>query len=265
MPPHNPNTITRAPGLAGQLADLLEERILHNVYPVGAKLPPERRLAEELAVSRQSLRAALGTLSARGLIHSRQGDGHYVSERLHERLNFGWETLLEERGDMRGQLLDFRSGVEAMLAALAAERHTGADLERMRFWLDRLALAYRGGNTDEQAQADVAFHQSIAEAAHNMMFTRLSDSLLRLMQSHTRQNMIELYQVENVCNELMRQHEAIYAAVAARQPQQAAAAARAHIAYVQDCLNDCAARRRHQQLSDTLAQADKKRSPFQAA
>ena len=41
-----------------QIADILEERILQNIYPVGGKLPPERQLAEEFGVSRQSLRAA---------------------------------------------------------------------------------------------------------------------------------------------------------------------------------------------------------------
>ena len=37
-----------------QIADILEERILQNIYPVGRKLPPERQLAEEFGVSRQS-------------------------------------------------------------------------------------------------------------------------------------------------------------------------------------------------------------------
>lgn len=259
------NTIQRAPGIGSQLADLLEERILHNVYPVGAKLPPERKLAEEFAVSRQSLRAALGILATRGLIQTRQGDGHYVSERLHTGLNFGWETLLHEKADLGGQLLDFRSGIESMLAALAAERRTPADLERMRFWLDRLAQAYADGDTDRQAQADVAFHQSIAEAAHNIMFTRLSDSLLRLMQSQTKQNLHDMYGVSNVYSELTKQHEAIYAEVAQGRPQQAAEAAKQHIAYVQSCLNECKTRAGRQALADTLAQADKERTSFQAA
>ena len=59
-----------------QIADILEERILQNIYPVGGKLPPERQLAEEFGVSRQSLRAALRILSARGMLYARQGDGH---------------------------------------------------------------------------------------------------------------------------------------------------------------------------------------------
>lgn len=265
MPTDFSNTIHRPAGIGNQLADLLEERILHNIYPVGVKLPAERKLAEEFAVSRQSLRAALRILATRGLIQTRQGDGHYVSERLNTDLNFGWESLLDEREDMGSQLLDFRSGIESMLAALAAERRTDADIERMRFWLDNLARAYQNGNADQQAQADVSFHQSIAEAAHNIMFTRLSDSLLRLMQSQTKQNMHELYVVDNIYNELMKQHEAIFHAVVSRCPQTAAQAAKQHIAYVQSCLNECKIRAQRQALSDTLAQADKKRIPFQAA
>jgi len=51
-----------------QIADILEERILQNIYPVGGKLPPERQLAEEFGVSRQSLRAALPRLSAKATV-----------------------------------------------------------------------------------------------------------------------------------------------------------------------------------------------------
>ena len=60
--------------VGAQIADILEERILQNIYPVGGKPPPERQLAEEFCVSRQSLRAALRILSARGMLYARQGD-----------------------------------------------------------------------------------------------------------------------------------------------------------------------------------------------
>lgn len=252
-------TIDRAPGIGSQLAALLEERILHNVYPVGLKLPPERQLAAEFGVSRQSLRAALRILATRGRIHTRQGDGHYVSERINDALNFGWESLLDERADLGAQLLDFRSGIESMLAALAAERRTEADLQRMRFWLDQLAEAYRNGNIDHQAAADVAFHQSIAESAHNVMFTRLSDSLLRLMRGQTKQNMADMFGVDNIYGALTEQHEAIYAAIAAGEPQQAAAAVQRHLAYVQTCLNESHLRAGRQALAGVLADADKRR------
>jgi len=66
----------RTPNIGMQIASIIEERILQNVYPIGSKLPPERQLAEEFDVSRQSLRSALRILATRGMIQTRQGDGH---------------------------------------------------------------------------------------------------------------------------------------------------------------------------------------------
>ena len=56
----------------------IRERIEGGVYPVGSLLPAQRQLSEELAISRASLREALSTLEALGLLMIRPGKGVYV-------------------------------------------------------------------------------------------------------------------------------------------------------------------------------------------
>src|SRR5258708_13139167 len=56
----------------------IRERIEAGVYPVGSLLPAQRQLSEELAISRASLREALSTLEALGMLHIRPGKGVYV-------------------------------------------------------------------------------------------------------------------------------------------------------------------------------------------
>ena len=56
-------------------ADRLRNDLLEGRWAPGETLPPERRLAEELGVSRPTLRGALATLDAEGLVRSRQGSG----------------------------------------------------------------------------------------------------------------------------------------------------------------------------------------------
>src|SRR4051794_16270764 len=65
--------------LAGRLAFALRSRILADLLPPGAVLPPERPLAEALAVSRSTLVAALDLLRSEGLVASRQGSGTRVA------------------------------------------------------------------------------------------------------------------------------------------------------------------------------------------
>ncbi|MDO4998029.1 MAG: FadR/GntR family transcriptional regulator [Neisseria sp.] len=247
----------RLPSVGAQVAKIIEERILQNVYPIGSKLPPERTLAQEFAVSRPSLRAALRILATRGMIFSRHGDGHYVSEQVEDNFQYGWEGLIGSQG-MADEVLDFRRGIEGMLAALAAERRTEADLLRMRSWLDKLKVAYEADDVDAQSTADVAFHQAVAESAHNVLFTRLSDSLLRVLTGQTKQNLGNMF-AENMFAELMVQHEAIFAAIERRDAAAAMSAAYGHLDYVKVCLTNFAERRERERVSQALAVADRKR------
>ena len=63
-----------------QIADQLRGLIERGEYAVGAKLPTERDLAEQLKVSRPTVREALIALEVEGLVRIRVGSGIYVSE-----------------------------------------------------------------------------------------------------------------------------------------------------------------------------------------
>ncbi|XXQ69221.1 FadR/GntR family transcriptional regulator [Neisseriaceae bacterium B1] len=244
--------LIRQPSLGNQLASILEQRIVQNIYPVHSKLPPERQLAEEFNVSRPSVRAAIHILATRGLIETRQGDGNYVSDDVGEQLQFGWESVLNDHPDIENQLLDFRSGVESMMASVAAQSRTDSDLQRMRYWLTQLAQAYEQGDVDKQSKADVAFHQAIAEATHNVLFTRLSDSLLRLMQKQTKRNLGNMFGARNTMHaDLSAQHEAIFQAIAQQNATLAAQTIQTHLNYVKESLQ----RQRAAQINETHAQA----------
>ncbi|WP_373753151.1 FadR/GntR family transcriptional regulator [Neisseria weixii] len=253
------NNAVRLPSIGGQIAAIIEERILKNVYPIGFKLPPERQLAEDFNVSRQSVRAALRILATRGMIQSRQGDGHYVSEKVEKNFQFGWEDILGEHGGLEQDVLDFRRGLEGLMASLAAQRRTEGDLKRMRNWLDELRRSYEEEQIDRQSVADVAFHQAVAEATHNLLFTRLSDSLLRLLHRHTRRNLANMFGSDRLKNDLMEQHEAIYAAIERRDGEAAARAAGLHLDYVRDSLQRARDQHEREAVSNALVHADERK------
>src|SRR3954463_21606 len=66
------------PRVAEEIVSQLRGLILRGDYAPGDKLPPERRLAEELGVNRASLREAIKSLEQMGLVKTRQGDGTRV-------------------------------------------------------------------------------------------------------------------------------------------------------------------------------------------
>ncbi|HPH68631.1 MAG TPA: GntR family transcriptional regulator, partial [Kofleriaceae bacterium] len=58
----------------------LRDSILAGRLAPGAKLPTERELSAQFGISRLTLRAALATLAAQGLLQVRQGSGYIVRD-----------------------------------------------------------------------------------------------------------------------------------------------------------------------------------------
>ncbi|MBL8490929.1 MAG: FCD domain-containing protein [Rhodocyclaceae bacterium] len=224
------------PRISETVAREIEQRILEGSYRTGDRLPPERELAQQWGVSRASLREAIRVLVSRGLLASRQGEGTFVTDRLDAGFTDPWEAMLQEHPSVREDMLEFRHLLEAKAAECAAIRATGDDRERLRLCHQRLEAAFSGDDLDEQVERDVAFHQAIAEAAHNAIIGHLTASLLRLMRDHIRRNLGQLVPVPEALARLREQHRTIWQAIESRSPEAARAAAATHIDFVRQRL-----------------------------
>lgn len=227
--PIRPLNVTR---LSDQIVHQLETLLLEGSFKPGDRLPPERQLAEQLGVSRPSLREAIQKLAARGLLMSRQGGGTYVTEQLDHSFTEPWQALLGSHPELQRDVLEFRRMLEGTVARLAAERATEADLARLGRLYEEMAAGHAEGGREATSQTDVGFHQALADAAHNALFTHLTRSLLTLLQSHVHDNIANLFEAGDVADQLVAQHRAVWEAVKGRRPDEAQAAAVAHIDFV---------------------------------
>lgn len=92
------HSITRSKPISLQVQDILRERIIQGIYPTDQRMPSEDRLAEELQVSRATIRTALTSLASEGYIRRRHGDGTYVSPHAFEinlRMGKVWDIELQ--------------------------------------------------------------------------------------------------------------------------------------------------------------------------
>jgi GntR family transcriptional repressor for pyruvate dehydrogenase complex len=226
--------------LSDTIAHELERRILEGALKPGDRLQPERELAVELDVSRPSLREAIQKLVSKGLLHSRQGGGTWVTDRLDAGFTDPWGEMLRQHPNLQADLLEFRGMLESEAAALAARRATDADLARIGEAYAKVEALFAEGPSatvfEEQVKADLAFHQAIAEAAHNVMFGHLTASLFRVTHENIDLNLRHLRRLDNDWLELRDQHAAIWNAVKSRNPQAAQAAVRRHIAFVEESM-----------------------------
>jgi GntR family transcriptional repressor for pyruvate dehydrogenase complex len=226
----------QVPRISDAVAASLERRILEGSLKPGDRLPPERELSIELGVSRPSLREAIQKLASKGMVQSRQGGGTYITDRLESTFFDPWQDMMGAHPNLREDLLEFRRMLEGQAAEWAAERATEADLTRLDQTFTALANSFAGDDLEVRSKADIAFHQAVGEASHNVLLGHLSAALLRLMHDNIRLNLGELRSIPAAGNLLKNQHTAIHDAIRERKPQAARAAAETHIDFVRETL-----------------------------
>ena len=136
----------------------------------GEKLPNELELSRELGVSRTTLREAIRTLAAQGVLAIQRGRGTFVSDAV-ERINdFGFSALDRMRGQLR-DLFELRRIFEPSAARLACRRATETELEEILARGAEVEDCIRAGR--DRTAADREFHTAIVRATHNEYMLRL--------------------------------------------------------------------------------------------
>lgn len=132
-------------------------------------------------------------------------------------------TLLPRRQEFE-QLFDLRGLVEGMVAATAARRRRPEDLVPMREALD----AHLSATTPrEERAADTAFHRAVCDATHNPQIARLSrDLLTRISLGFPTEPWGRAERTH--FHRAGEGHTALYAAIAAGEPERAEEIAREH-------------------------------------
>ena len=218
--------------IADVVARDLEQRILEGSLKAGDRLPSERTLALELAISRPSLREAIQKLVHKGLLETKHGGGTFVTNRLQASFSDPWQDMLKAHPLLQTDMLEFRHMLEGEAARLAAERATDLDLERIDAAYAALESAYDSDDITACIDTDVAFHQAIADASHNTMIGHLAASLMRVIHGHVSDNLVHLHALPKQWEQLRAQHKSIWESVRVQASEEAMRASREHINFV---------------------------------
>ncbi len=192
------------------VAQIIRAAILGGELAPGASLR-ERRLAEELEVSRTPVREALFTLQGEGLVELTPGRAARV-----RRLDIA---------DI-AHLYRLRGLLEGFAAACAARRRDEEMLGRVREALAAQRQLGQNVTATEQARAYLAFHEAIAEAAGSPLLLTLVRQVLAVtmvFRAGYRSSSARTRQV-------LRQHGGILKAISMGSPAEAEALMAAHVA-----------------------------------
>lgn len=193
----------------------------------GDRLPPEAELADQLQLSRSSLREAVRALTFIGVLRTRQGDGTYVTDLDGSSLldNLGFVVdLASERTVL--EFVQLRRLLEPAAVALAAARATDDDIRALERQLALMEAAAAADDRDGFIDADLAFHHRLTDVAGNSVLSSLLRALgLRSVRAHR----WRVRSVSGAVGRTLDEHRAILQAVRARDPEAARAAATCHL------------------------------------
>jgi len=179
------NPALRRTTASEDLFRVLRDAILTGHYAPGEKLPPQRALAAEYALNATTVREAVKRLEQLRLVEVRHGDAVRVSDwRTQSGLDVIAHVLFDAGGvrrDALEALMEARRGLLVGCAALAATRRTDAQAADLR----ALAAAAAAPADAQMAQAtDFAFFATVVEAAGNLVFTLVLNSVREVYFEH---------------------------------------------------------------------------------
>lgn len=164
--------------LKDHIYDVLRDAILAmNIYDERTDLRlDERKLAEQLGISRTPIREALARLEQSGFVEILPRRGVFVRRKS---LNEVLETIV------------VWAGLESMAARLAAERATDEDLASLRRLATKFSQSQSTADISEYSEQNILFHQRIFEMSQCGMLKSIADGLFLHMHAVRRRAMGE--------------------------------------------------------------------------
>ena len=211
-----------------QIVALLGEKIGQGVFPIGTLLPPERDLAQQLGVSRTTVREALIALEEAGKVSIRVGRGAQILEATPRIAESDYVADVADADVGPIQLMQARLHVEPWTAELAASARADTNLARMRQAMTVQAAADSAASA-QYRDGDMQFHIEIARASGNAAFAVIVGALWAYRSKPLFAKFEELLVGPNRPAKTMKEHGMIYQAIADRDGAAARRAMRRHL------------------------------------
>lgn len=228
----DPGRIRSAPPPRGARTQALSQAFLKELLRSGARpgdrLPTEHELARRFGVSRPTVRQALKSLDAAGLVESRPRRGTVLKHADPRSLGpwFAAHVALavasgqdgpETTGDALRQLAEARWLFERGLTDLVAKRRNEADLAAMQKAVGDFAAAMDRDDRPGHLAADAAFHRAFAAAAHNSVLQGLSEVIDGYFEAWQEARKDYRWPSADRIRRTLNEHEAILEAVRAQE------------------------------------------------
>lgn len=224
----------------------IEELVLGELEP-GTALPSESELATEFRVSRLTVREAIRSLQARGLVEIQRGRRPTVAWPNPRPVGDYFAAAIRRDPSQLLELLEVRRALEVHIASLAALQASRAAVSTMELALAQMREV-AGGHRDELASghgdevttghgdelaavnaADLRFHESLAAASGNQLLVHLMEAMEQPLRASRLQSLRGHLTRGGTVEDVIEQHQRILDRVRDRDPAGAGAAMQDHL------------------------------------
>ncbi len=215
--------------VSDRVADQVMAMIASGSLSLGQRLPGERQLAEQMGVSRVSVRAALQRLKTQGFLSAVQGGGTRViatdavmDSALTELARLNHENLHD--------LAELRMILEVWAARRAAERATADHLAEMATVL--AAMQDDASRGQHKVENDMRFHLAVAKASGSAIYIHIVGVIRDILRQSLDYHRYRLFAVAIEDAQILAHHRAIYQGICDRDGEAAGNAMREHLTWV---------------------------------
>lgn len=216
------STVISSSTVVNSVVEKLRAALARGQWRSGDMLPGQRELAEQLGISRPSLREAVIVLETLGLVRSMPGKGVLVLDAPLDELQGPEATLAGARLE---DVLQLRYTLEPFIVGLVAQSISSREIGQLRLTLMDMREALEASDAEAGANAYIAFHEELFTLTSNPIF----QNVVQQTSNALRQSARILRESPEHLAERLEENEAVVRAIRNRNSAQASAEMRRHI------------------------------------
>ena len=208
--------------VVNSVVEKLRAALARGQWRRGEMLPGQRELAEQMGISRPSLREAVIVLETLGLVRSMPGKGVVVLETT---LN---ESQAQDSGVADASLediLQLRYTLEPFIVGLVAQSISSKEVGQLRLTLMDMREALETGDAEAGMNAYIGFHEELFALTSNPIF----QNVVQQTSNALKQSAQVLRNSPEHLAERLRENEAVVRAIRNKNSALASAEMRRHI------------------------------------
>lgn len=171
-----------------QIVDRMTNAIMEGYYKVGAKLPSEFELMEELNVSRNSLREAMKIMSALGIVEIKRGDGTYISHEVKSNIFDSVIYSIMFESSSNNEIVEYRRILDEAVLKTAMYKISDEEIDQLQDYINQMREFSKLHNYTKVAELDYQFHLYLIDCSKNTFLIRTLRSVYKVFYPTIKKN-----------------------------------------------------------------------------